>query len=423
MIGDSNNPKVSKNPAFAMLGLPNMKLPSKPWMIFWAVVGTLGGGIAFDKFQQRQMRKQYQQWGETVGSQPLDVREMPRKVRIYISPFPNDYLAEAMKYLKRFVKPILNSSGVDLKIVTMERQGDIRFQVAEEIRALRRKKAGLPDKKEPIVEEEIESPKTIAADTTVKNPHSPVFTSIQANRVEEPEETTPRHDLYTPMNVVSVKSLFTFDKPLKFKDANEEDVRNSGGIICIGRGAFKEYINGVNEGLLGPLYAPEKTKEETEEAVKIETEVKEEEKKKKEDEDYAPAPYIYANEYNQCELAPELPELHNLQECKDENGVGYFFVQPVLELRNYSISGFTKQFERMWRFYNKREQMEEYNSGLKRLIQHEWHEMNDPKFVGNLEEDDWPGRWKKDASEKNSEWVRDFKCDERVLKLLSTYNK
>lgn len=420
------NPKVSTNPAFAMLGLPNFKLPSKPWMAFWGVVAVLGGGIVFDKYQQKQLRAQYQQWGCTMGAEPMDVKDMPRKVRIYISPFPNDYLAEAMKYLKRFVKPILNSSGVDLQIVTMERQGDIRFQVAEEIRALRRAKAGLPDTREESKEEtKLEEDKEEEAPKTM---HSPVFSQIQATRTaEEPEETKARQDLYTPMDVVSVKSLFDFTKELKHHQG--DDVRNSGGIICVGRGAFKEYINGVNEGLLGPLYAPEpepvpepELEIVTDESSEKSSEPAAEPKKDDDEADYAPPPYIYASDYSKCELAPELPELADLQSCRDANGVGYFFVQPILELRNYSVSGFTRQLERMWRFYHKREQMVEYNEGLKRLISNEWKEESNLTQLGSREEEDWPSRWKRDALEKNSEWVREFKCDDRVVKLLSTYN-
>lgn len=423
MIGDSANPKASANPAFAMLGLPRLRLPSKPWLAFWAVVGTLGGGIAYDKWQQRVLREQYMVWGRERGAATMGVNEMPRKVRVYVAPYPNDYLAEAMKYVKRFVKPVLNASGVDLEVVTMERQGDIRFKVAEEIRAIRREKLGLSEevKTEPAAEPALEP----ASGPLSQTPHSPVFTSIQTAPAEPAEPTVSRHDLYTPMDVVSVKSLFGYPKALSYRDATE-DVRNGGGVICVGRGAFKEYVNGVHEGLLGPLERPE-TGEKPSEGGSVEGEgaeatvAKDKTEKPEEDSaDYAPAPYIYYGDYAAAELPAELP-LHDLNACRDANGVGYFFVQPVLELRNFSVAGFTRQLERLRRFYFKREQLVLYNESLKRVVEREWTPLENVD-LGTEEEEDWPSGWRKDALKKNSEWVREFGADPRVLALMSTYN-
>lgn len=426
MIGDDGkNPKANRNPAFAMLGLPQIKLPSKPWLAFWAVTSVLAGGILFDKYQQKQIRKQYQSWGEEqFGTKTMNVDELPRKVRVYIAPFPNDYLAEALKYFKRFVKPIMNSAGVDIKLVTMERQGDIRHAVAEEIRQMRRKAAGLPDvqEEEQQQQEETKEEKVEEVKEPIKMPHNAVFANIQAQRtvVEPVEETVSFHDLYKPMDIVSVKSLFDFSFKVKSQDELVDDVRQSGGVICVGRGAYKEYINGVNEGLLGPLYAPPvKEEQEVISDDLSEDQKKELEKKKKEDEEYAPAPYILAKDYPSCELSPEL----NLETLRDEEGKPYFFVQPILELRNYSVSGFTRQLERMWRFYHKREQQIEYNEGLKNVIEHKYEPMQGTVEIGIEEENDWPSRWKKDAIEKQSEWLRDFACDPRVEQLLSVYKK
>ena len=51
-------------------------------------------------------------------------------------------------------------------------------------------------------------------------------------------------------------------------------ILSAGGIICVGRGAYKEYLSGVHEGLLGPLEKPQSVIDE-------ETKLAEEKKKEK----------------------------------------------------------------------------------------------------------------------------------------------
>lgn len=427
-------------------------------MIFWTVVGTLGGGIAYDKWKQHQLRAEYLElYSNKCANYPID--EIHRKLRIYVSPPPNDYLDESMKYFRRFVKPIINTSGVDYELVTMERQGDIRYKVAEEIRALRREKAGLEPRKK---EKEDEAGKDVAAATipTAAANINPIF---QSYKVEEPKkededgEIKSLRDLYEPMDVLGVKKVFgDFHERVenvKSEDALVANVRDAGGIICIGRGAFKEYINGVHEGLLGPLDAPPPTPSPTAESgpksepsgINLEDDVKTEEEKEKErlqkekekeeDEKYAPAAYIYAKDYKDSTIAPELGldkvDFNDdvqfsrvLETLRDEkSGIPYFFVQPILELRNYNVSGFTRQPERMWRFYHKREQLVEYKDKMIELIERKWCAFTRGDLNNGIEEErDWPSSWLKVAKKNNSEWVREFDGDERVMKVLASYN-
>lgn len=436
------------NPAFAALGIKSFKLPSRNWMIFWTAVGTLGGGIVYDKWQQRRLRNEYmEKYQNKCGSFPTD--ELPRKLRIYISPPPNDYLDESMKYFRRFVKPIINASGLDFEVITMERQGDIRYRVAEEIRNIRRQKLGIdvPNGKE---EKPNEDEGTAAAPAHA----NPVFGSFQnglknngGNEGEEGEIKSVK-DLYEPMDVLGVKRIFgDFEeraKNVKSEDALVDNARNAGGIICIGRGAYKEYINGVHEGLLGPLDAPapapapELPLEET--GIKLEDDEKkeQEEKKKEDDEDedkYAPAAYIYAKDYKESTMPRELgldvvdfeneAEVSNvLKNLKDQDtNIPFFFTQPILELRNYNVAGFLRQPERMWRFYHKRDQLIEFNEKVVNLINRKWCEFTSDKLdCGVEEEGDWPASWLKVAKKNNSEWVREFDGDQRVMKLLASYN-
>lgn len=443
------------NPAFAALGIKSFKLPSRNWMIFWTVVGTLGGGIVYDKWKQRQLRAQYMEmYANKCANYPVD--EVHRKLRIYVSPPPNDYLDESMKYFRRFVKPIINASGVDFELVTMERQGDIRYKVAEEIRALRREKAGLEPKKK---KEEDDTGKEVSASTPAAAANiNPVFQSYKVgNPKNEEGEIKAVRDLYEPMDVLGVKRVFgDFHQRVenvKSEDALVTNVRDAGGIICIGRGAFKEYINGVHEGLLGPLEAPpppapsavEAGSEPEATGIRLEDDVKTDEEKEKErlqkekekedDEKYAPAAYIYAKDYKESTIAPELGldkvDFNDdvqfsrvLQTLRDEkSGVPYFFVQPILELRNYNVSGFTRQPERMWRFYHKREQLIEYKDKVVELIERKWCAFTRSDLDNGIEEEgDWPSSWLKVAKKNNSEWIREFDGDDRVMKVLASYN-
>lgn len=391
-----------KNPALAMLGIKSIKLPSRNWLIFWTVLSGLSGGIIYDKWQQRILRNQYmEKFNNQNISYPVDHKV--RKLKIFIAPPPNDYLDESMKYFRRFVKPIINSSGLDYELITMERQGDIRFKVAEEIRQIRRSliKKDIPEIV-PVVDEII-----------------PITT---------PKETKSVRDLYNPMDLLGIEKIFgNFkDKKIINDDSIVNDVRNSGGIICIGRGAYKEYINGIHEGLLGPLDKPEVEKIE-----KIEELDKDKEKDTEDSDDdkYAPSAFIYAKDYSNATFAPEFgidlnDNIDNIRnKLRDNNDTPYFFTQPILELRNYNTSGFTKQFERMWRFYNKRNQLIEYNENLSKLINCNYCNFtNDKLNQGIEEENDWPSSWLKTAKINNSEWVREFKGDDRIMKILSSYN-
>ncbi|KAG7884594.1 hypothetical protein KL938_001721 [Ogataea parapolymorpha] len=369
-----------ENPALQMLGIKKLKLPSRNWMIFWTVVAAVGGGIVYDKRQQSVLRAQYMEKAKHFGEQPFLPNQLPRKLRIYVAPPPNDFLSEGLKYLRRFCKPILNSAAIDFDIYTAERQGDIRHAVSEEIRQIRRSRLQTSAREEP--EAKIE----------------PV----------DPEATKPLKELFRPADILGIFKC-TQQQPLNYEDAGLSP-EDAGGIITIGRGAFKEYINGVHEGLLGPLEKPEKKEEPVD---------SEEQKDEKKPEPVA-RPYIDPADYPSAPLAPEL-DFNNL---RDENGVPYFFTQPILALQNYNVAGFTKQPERIYRFYNKRYQLIEYNERLWGLITKNSRPFTpeDMKLLES-EENDWPRRFVKESREKGSEWTREFVADPRVLQLLKVYEK
>ncbi|GMF02179.1 unnamed protein product [Ambrosiozyma monospora] len=421
------------------MGINSIRLPSRNWMIFWISLATLSGGIVYDKWQQKQLRKKYIELAKPVGDQPFEVNQLPRKLRIYVVPPPNDYLNESFKYLRRFVKPILNSAGLDFDIFTETRQGDIRSTVAEEIRRLRRAKLGLPDKRpEDLAKEQAEAEaqkvNESAQGEEKKKWLAPVsFTEVKKPEVDDKEEETKAlKDLYNPNDVLGITHFMKkndLQKPFIKEDQVVSKAQDAGGVICLGRGAFKEYVNGIHEGLLGPLYEPEKppveqklqeldaeTGKEKEPEPNANDEDEDEEKKM----DPVPDPYITPKEYRNAELAPEL----DLVNGRDSNGIPYFFLQPIAVLRNYNTAGFTKQPERIWRFYHKRDQLIDYNETLWGLIKKNYRPFTkDDLQLAAEEEHDWPNKWVQTSLDKNSEWVRDFSGDERVFGVLSVYQK
>lgn len=423
------------NPALQMLGIKYLKVPSPKWLAFWGVLSVVLGGIAYDKWQQKQQRKKYMGLVEPLGRPTFQPNQTVRKVRIYAAPPPNDFLNETLKYFRRFVKPILNSAAIDFELVTEDRQGRIRSTVAEEIRKLRRAKLGLPD--EP--EKKEETPKEIER----KNPRSllsvtPSYTMklppVDREEAEEATELKKVADLYQPNDVLGVTKQFADLPPMKVvsEDSQAATPQDAGGIVCIGRGAYKEYLHGVHEGLLGPLYEPERPKVPPPQPDKPLEEMSESERKKwdrqekerlEDEADRPPFPYILPGEYASNVLAPELNLTHP-DGARDENGVPYFFLQPVEELRLYSTAGFRKQPERIRRFYNKRAQQVEYNEWLYGLItkKHRPFQHSDIDW-GILEEDDWPAKWVAKGIEKQSDWCRELVTDERVEQLMSVYER
>ncbi|KAF5093116.1 hypothetical protein D0Z00_004239 [Geotrichum galactomycetum] len=187
------------NPALQAMGIPRLRIPSRNWLIFWGVVGGLSGMYWYDR-SERQKRRQY--WKDQVShiaQAPLGALELPRKVTVYLAPPPSDYLDITLTHFRQYIKPILVAAAVDYEVKTESRQGEIRNLVAEEIRNKRRKGLGLP---------------TSEAD---------------------PETRKDALDRQIEQNL------------------NRDQ---TGGIIIIGRGAYKEYVNGVQEGWLGPLEDP-----------------------------------------------------------------------------------------------------------------------------------------------------------------------
>ncbi|KAI0414499.1 mitochondrial import inner membrane translocase subunit Tim54 [Xylaria grammica] len=189
----------TSNPALRMMGLPNLpkKLPSRNWMIFWTLAGSLSAAIIYDKREKKRATARWARAVSHLAKEPIrSPSEMPRKLTIFLESPPTDGLRVAQDHFTEYVKPILAASGLDWEFVQGRKEGDVRAAVAERIRRTR-------------------DPGAAGAAQTLDEAVNEV-----RRRNGTPEYTGMRGD------------------------------------IVIGRHTWKEYVRGLHEGWLGPLTAP-----------------------------------------------------------------------------------------------------------------------------------------------------------------------
>lgn len=396
------------NPALRMMGIPRIALPSRNWMIFLSVVGAIGGGIAYDKYQQNQIREKYVEQVQRLGLEQYASNRVPRKLSIFIAPPPDDFLESSLVYFRRWIKPILNSAAIDYDIYTENRQGEIRSQVAEKIRQLRREKR----------------------DAKSESKEVPKQKSTSKPAADE-DELKARHELYKPQDVLGLYRIFT---PFQPKRDDEESDELAGGIICIGRGAYKEYINGVHEGLLGPLDEPQPeapTIAESEDGtVKTLDEKTAEtnpqkmpESEKKDDgeepEIPIPKPYISPLQYAEAALAPELDMLHTI---KNDKNVPVLFEQAVYVYPVHNLLGFLNFPRKIYRYFTRRTVAEDFGHRTMAIVDNTTRafEFRD-QLQAKEEELDWPKKWIEKGKTKGSEWVQELAVDERITRRMRVF--
>lgn len=241
-----------------MMGIPVLprKLPSRNWMIFFAITGSLSAAIIYDKREKKRATARWSKAVSHLAREPIsDPNQLPRKLTIFLESPPGDGLRVAQDHFTEYIKPVLAASGLDWEFVQGRKQGDIRAAVAERIRRTRQPDAEAQTKEEII--EEIRKKNGI-----------PEWHGIK-------------------------------------------------GDIVVGRHTWKEYVRGIHEGWLGPLTPPplpepevkkveETTAPEGSEGEK--TEAKPEEKpEQKAERPPQPPPYNTTNDYPTSPLPMLIP--------------------------------------------------------------------------------------------------------------------
>ncbi|KAG0050262.1 mitochondrial import inner membrane translocase subunit tim54 [Gryganskiella cystojenkinii] len=184
-------PKPPAPTTFA--GKLRAKLPSKGWMIFWGITGTIGGLVTRDHYLTVDAKKRVADKVDVLAKQPCGVQDMPRKVTVYITSPPGDGIHKTRHYFKQFVKPVFDAAAIDYEVREGLADGQIQAMVAADVRKKRQIAAG------------------------------------KASALTEEEQAAP---------IVSLKSV-------------------SDGIVVLGRVALSEVLKGYNDGCLQSLDDPE----------------------------------------------------------------------------------------------------------------------------------------------------------------------
>ncbi|KAI5466695.1 mitochondrial import inner membrane translocase subunit Tim54 [Mariannaea sp. PMI_226] len=341
-------PPPKPNPVFKMMGLPNLprKLPSRNWMIFFAVTGSISAAIIYDKREKKRATAKWRHVVEPLAKELIgSASQLPRKLTIYLEAPPGDGLRTAQDHFIEYAKPVFAASGLDWEFVQGREQGDVRAAVAEKIRRTRRKQ---------------ERPDDESLDTEQNN----------------------------------------LDKMRK--KMGLPDYEGVNGDVIFGLHTWKEYVRGLHEGWLGPLDAPVQPELEAPEAP-VEsaplaeategdqpTEKKEEEKKeeKKNERPPQPLPYNRPEDYSAADIPSHIP---------------YEF-SPANPIVFPHRLGFRHTFVRLGRFFNRRKLADEIGREVAAICfassSRLWREEDgqyEQQLVLAQEEQDWPKSTWKDA--------------------------
>ncbi|KAF8605450.1 hypothetical protein BDV93DRAFT_490875 [Ceratobasidium sp. AG-I] len=181
------------------------KLPSRNWLIFWSLIGSVTSLYIYDRRTAKRIRQEYVEKVQWRAEERLDPMEFPRKVRVYGCRWPGDDDHDrSMKYFRRYVKPILVAAAIDFEMINGNRHGGLARSIADKIKLQRR-------------------------------------------------EALPQdHPLHYD-NPVSSVPLPTNQTPAKQRQRELE-----GGIIIVGRHTLKEYTHGLRLGWSESLSAPDR---------------------------------------------------------------------------------------------------------------------------------------------------------------------
>lgn len=349
----SSIPAKPRNPALKMLGLPALprKLPSRNWLIFWAITGAFTTAIVYDKREKKRATAKWRRAVEPLSRELIgSANALPRKLTVYLEAPPGDGLRVAQDHFVDYVKPVLAASGLDWEFVQGRQQGDVRAAVAEKIRRSRMKEErpgqGIPATDDSVVE-----------------------------------------DLRRKMGL--------------------EEYQGVKGDIVVGRHTWKEYIRGLHEGWLGSLDAPPPVPAEPqpESATPVEAKVEsidsvssaaadeaeakpaEDKKEEKPARPPQPRPHNTTDEYESAHLPSYIPAEFS----------------PSTAIPFPHRLGFTHTFVRLGRFLNRRHLADDIGRETAAACfaaAREWREadgQHEQQRVLEHEERDWPKNvWKKE---------------------------
>ena len=128
------------------------RLPSRNWTIFLTITGGITAAVVYDKRETRRAQRKWQKVVEHLAKEPIEnPKQMPRKLMVYIEAPPQDGLRLAQDHFKEYVKPVLVASGLDWDFVQGRKEGDVRAELAEDIRKHRMLHEGMMEEDDPVL--------------------------------------------------------------------------------------------------------------------------------------------------------------------------------------------------------------------------------------------------------------------------------
>ncbi|THU88590.1 hypothetical protein K435DRAFT_761697 [Dendrothele bispora CBS 962.96] len=120
------------------------RLPSRNWLIFLSVTSSITGLYIYDRRQCKRIKQEYIEKVKYLSEQTADHLSWPRKVTVYGAKWPGDEdYDQAIKYFRKYVKPVLVAGAVDYEMIVGKRSGDLTRRVADEVKTRRRVDVGL----------------------------------------------------------------------------------------------------------------------------------------------------------------------------------------------------------------------------------------------------------------------------------------
>ncbi|KAK7750321.1 mitochondrial import inner membrane translocase subunit tim54 [Diatrype stigma] len=289
-------PPKPPNPVLRMMGIPGLpkKLPSRNWLIFWAVTGTFTGAIIYDRREKKRATARWARAVAPLATEPLPgpPTQMPRRLTVFLECPPGDGLRVAQDHFTEYVKPVLAASGLDWEFVQGRREGDIRAALAERIRRTRQPPGGPGGAAK---EAELQTTEEIIREVRTRN-GTPEWQGVR-------------------------------------------------GDIVVGRHTWKEYVRGLHEGWLGPLAAPPPPvlpepadKAKSDDSAETNPAEKKEEGEKKPERPPQPPPHNTPADYPTASLPTAAPAAFD----------------PSAPIPFPHLLGFSGTFTRLYRFLNRR---------------------------------------------------------------------
>ncbi|KIK66186.1 hypothetical protein GYMLUDRAFT_219101 [Collybiopsis luxurians FD-317 M1] len=188
------------------------KLPSRNWLIFLSLTGSLISAYVYDRRQCKKLNQFYVQavreegqgFSWTNGGEAGKDSHLawPRKLTVYGAKWPGDEdHDQGMRYFRRYIKPIFVAAAIDYDMITGKYHGDIANRVEDEIKQKRRE---------------------------------------SESQVEQHGKSSSHFWPNMPPSYYSPSS------------SSQEALALAGGSVIIGRATLKEYLAGVVRGYTEP---------------------------------------------------------------------------------------------------------------------------------------------------------------------------